>query len=68
MYVCWTLFYEHQVSYISKCHKSIKCCVDGFSKQEVKNTTQMKRWHNFGLYNPKNLKMGWNPHQLESAH
>ena len=24
-------------------HKSIKCCVDGFSRQEVNNRTQMKR-------------------------
>ena len=30
-------------------HKNIKCCVDGFSKQEVSNRTQMKRWHNFSL-------------------
>ena len=30
-------------------HKNIKCCVDGFSKQEVNNRTQMKRLHNFSL-------------------
>ena len=29
--------------YIYINHKNIKCCVDGFSKQEVNNRTQMKR-------------------------
>ena len=29
--------------YIYISHKNIKCCVDGFSKQEVNNRTQMKR-------------------------
>ena len=44
-----------------KSRKGIKCCVDGFSKQEINYRTQMKRGHNFYTYisaaqiNPKTV-------------